>query len=335
MSFQWPLLLPLLAIVPLSVAGYVVLERRRAKYAVRFTNLDVLAAVIDERRAWRRWLPPVLFFMALAAALLALTRPEVTVAAHREKASVILTIDSSGSMFAKDVPPTRLAAAQEAVRRFLDKLPARYRVGVVTFSTEAQVVAPLTRDRQVVRDAVDYLYPGRGTAIGDALARSVELAKGAVGRALGETDVTPTDETAEDDSERPATVILLLSDGAQTAGILEPLEGAQRASTAKIPIYTVALGTPEGTVTFDRYGVSRTILVPPDPVTLEQIAEDTDGEFYAAASGARLNEVYERLGSQIGRYNTKREVTDVLAAAGAALLLGAGLLAGLWFPRFP
>jgi len=334
-SFQWPLLLPLLAIVPLAVAGYVMLERRRARYAVRFTNLEVLAGVVEERRAWRRWLPPVLFFMALAASLLALTRPEVTVAAHREKASVILTIDSSGSMFAKDVPPTRLAAAQEAVRLFIDKLPARYRVGVVTFSSEAQVVAPLTQDRQIVRDAVDYLYPGRGTAIGDALARSVELAQGASGRALGETDVVPAEEPADDDPERPATAILLLSDGAQTAGILQPFEGAQRATTAKIPVYTVALGTPEGTVTFDRYGSSRTILVPPDPVTLEQIADDTDGEFYAAASGARLNEVYERLGSQIGRYNTQREVTDMLAAAGAVLLLGAGLLAGLWFPRFP
>jgi Ca-activated chloride channel family protein len=333
-SFQWPFLLPLLVIVPLSVAGFVALERRRAKYAVRFTNLEVLASVVDERRAWRRWLPPVLFFMALAAALLALTRPEVTVAAHRENASVVLTIDSSGSMFAKDVPPTRLAAAQAAVRRFLDNLPARYRVGVVTFSSEAQVVAPLTRDRQVVRDAVDYLYPGRGTAIGDALARSVELAEQARGRAIGETDVAPAEEPADDDAEQP-TAILLLSDGAQTAGILQPFEGAQLATTAKIPVYTVALGTPDGQVTFDRYGVSRTILVPPDPVTLEQIAEDTNGEFYAAASGARLNEVYERLGSQIGRYNTQREVTDVFAAAGAVLLLGAGLLGGIWFPRLP
>ncbi len=185
MSFQWPLMLPLLAIVPLAVAAYVVLERRRAKYAVRYTNLDVLASVVDERRAWRRWLPPALFFLALAAALLALARPEVTVAAHREDANVILTIDSSGSMFAKDVPPTRMGAAQEAVRRFLDKLPDRYRVGVVTFSSEAQVIAPLTRDRQVVRDAVDYLYPGRGTAIGDALARSVDLARGATGTETG------------------------------------------------------------------------------------------------------------------------------------------------------
>jgi Ca-activated chloride channel family protein len=335
MSFQWPLVLPLLALIPAAAAGYVVLERRRAQYAVRYTNLEVLASVVDEGRAWRRWVPPALFFLALAAALLALARPQVTVAAHREGANVILTVDSSGSMFAKDVPPTRLAAAQEAVRRFLDKLPDRYRVGVVTFSSEAQVVAPLTLDRQVVRDAVDYLYPGRGTAIGDAIARSVELARGA---SVTETGAdAPAQETAplNDDPEGPVTAILMLSDGAQTAGILQPFEGAQQAKSAGIPVYTVALGTPEGTVTFDRYGASRTIPVPPDPVTLEQIADDTDGEFYAAVSGARLNEVYERLGSQIGRYDKQREVTDVLAAAGAVLLLGAGLLAGLWFPRLP
>jgi Ca-activated chloride channel family protein len=334
MSFQWPLVLPLLAVVPLAVAGYVVLERRRARYAVRFTNVEVLASVVDERRAWRRWVPPALFFLALAAALLALARPQVTVAAHREGANVILTIDSSGSMFAKDVPPTRLAAAQEAVQRFLDKLPDRYRVGVVTFSSEAQVVAPLTLDRQVVRQAVDYLYPGRGTAIGDALARSVELARGGTVTETGAA-VPAQEAPSSDDPGAPLTAILMLSDGAQTAGILQPFEGAQRAKSAGIPVYTVALGTPEGTVTFDRFGTSRTIPVPPDPVTLEQIADDTDGEFYAAVDGARLNQVYERLGSQIGRYNTQREVTDVLAAAGAVLLLGAGLLAGLWFPRLP
>jgi len=346
MTFQWPLVLPLLAIVPLAVAAYVVVERRRAQYAVRFTNLDVLASVVDDRRAWRRWVPPALFFLALAAALLALARPQVTVAAQREGANVILTIDSSGSMFAKDVPPTRLAAAQEAVRRFLDKLPDRYRVGVVTFSSEAQVVAPLTLDREVVREAIDFLYPGRGTAIGDALARSVELARGATVTETGvpsnerstwkrSVEVPPQEAPLNDDPEGPLTAILMLSDGAQTAGILQPFEGAQRAKSAGIPIYTVVLGTPDGTVTFDRYGASRTIPVPPDPVTLEQIAEDTDGEFYAATDGGRLNQVYERLGSQIGRYDVQREVTDVLAAAGAVLLLGAGLLAGLWFPRLP
>ena len=334
MSFQWPLMLPLLAIVPIAVGAYVVLERRRAKYAVRYTNLDVLASVVDERRAWRRWVPPALFFLALAAALLALARPQVTVAAHREDANVILTIDSSGSMFAKDVPPTRMGAAQEAVRRFLDKLPDRYRVGVVTFSSEAQVIAPLTRDRQVVRDAVDYLYPGRGTAIGDALARSVDLARGATGTETG-AEAPAKQAPLNDDPDHPVTAILMLSDGAQTEGILQPFEGAQLAKEARIPVYAVALGTPDGTVTFDRFGFSRTIPVPPDPETLQEIAADTDGAFYGAVSSARLNKVYERLGSRIGRYQTPREVTDYVAAAAAALLIGAGLLGGLWFPRIP
>ena len=333
MSFQWPQLLPLLAIVPLAAAAYVVLERRRARYAVRYTNIEVLAAVADERRAWRRWAPPVLFLLALAVALLALARPEVAVTAQREGASVILTIDSSGSMLAEDVRPTRLGAAQEAVRRFLEKLPERYRVGVVTFSSEAYVAAPLTQDRELVEEAIDFLYPGRGTAIGDALGRSVELARSAAAQPEG-ADAPPATLPA-DEPDEPSTAILLLSDGAQTAGVLQPLQGAQRAKAASIPVYTVALGTDEGTVTFDRFGISRTIPVPPDPVTLEQIADETDGEFYAAATGARLNEVYERLGSQIGRYETEREVTNVLGAAAAALLLGAGLLAGLWFPRLP
>ena len=229
----------LLLLVPLAAGVYVVLERRRAQY-VRYTNLDVLASVVGEQR--RRWrLPVLVFFLALAATLLALARPEVTVAAHREGANVILTIDSSGSMFAKDVPPTRLAAAQEAVRRFLDKLPDRYRVGVVTFSSEAQV-APLTLDRQVVHDAVDYLY--RGAACHRR--RAGEIRRAGQRRHRDETgdDVPAQDAPLNDDPEGPVTAILMLSDGAQTAGILQPFEGAQQAKQAGVPVYTVALGTP-------------------------------------------------------------------------------------------
>ncbi|HEU0304588.1 MAG TPA: VWA domain-containing protein [Gaiellaceae bacterium] len=336
MSFQWPYLLPLLALLPVAVAGYVALERRRARYAVRFTNLDVLADVIETERAWRRWLPPALFLVAFALALLALARPQVAVTAQREGGNVILTIDSSGSMFAEDVPPNRLAAAQEAVRRFLDELPDRYRVGMVTFSTEAYVVAPLTLDREAVQEALEYLYPGRGTAIGDALARSVELARGAWEPGGGDGEAAPDPVAPEaDDPAAPVTAILLLSDGSQTSGILQPIDGARQAKAAGVPVYTVALGTPNGTVTLDRFGITRTIRVPPDPETLRQIARETDGEFYEAATGARLNDVYERLGSQIGRYRTERETTDLVAASAAVLLLGAGLLAGLWFPRFP
>lgn len=333
MSFLWPFMLPLLAIVPLAVAGYVVLERRRTPYAVRFTNIETLASVAGGASAWRRWLPPALFFLALAALLLSLARPQVAVTATRAEGNVILTIDTSGSMFAKDVPPTRLAAAQEAVRRFLDRLPDRYRVGVVAFASEPQVVAPLTRDRDAVREAVDFLYPGRGTAIGDALARSVELARDDAAPE-GADSSPPADSGASADA-RPVSAILLLSDGSQTQGLLQPYEGSRLAKEARIPVYTVALGTPEGTITLSRFGFTRTIPVPPDEVTLQEIARDTDGEFFKAETGDRLTAVYEHLGSRLGRYDTRREATDILLAAGAVLLIGAGLLSGLWQPRLP
>ncbi len=327
MSFQWPLLLLTLAVVPVLAAGYAAVERRKTRYALRYTNMEVLRAAAQEERRYGRYLPPALFLLALAACLAALARPHVATTATRAEATVVLAIDTSGSMFASDVEPTRLGAAQEAVRRFLERLPDRYQVGVVAFSSDVQVVAPVTRDRQAVREAVQYLYPGRGTAIGDGLARAVELARSAEG-----TPFRPS----RDDPGRPLTAILLLSDGFQTRGILEPLEGAARAKAAGIPVYTVALGTPRGTVTFfDQEGTPRTIPVPPDPDTLRAIARVTGGRFFAAASGARLTAVYESLGSRLGRYPTRREATSLFLGAGAALLVLSGLLSARLSPRLP
>jgi Ca-activated chloride channel homolog len=317
-SFQWPLMLLLLLLVPAALAGYLVLERRRTRYAVRFTNLDVLAAVVPARSAWRRYVPIALFLVALAVALAALARPRVNVSALRENASVVLAIDSSGSMYADDVPPTRLGAAQAAVRHFLTKLPAKYRVGLVTFSSEAQVLASPTTDRSLVLRALSYLYAGAGTAIGDGLARSVELARSDE-KPAGDVPPAGTGTAASS-----PTAIILLSDGAQTRGVLTPQQGAERAKAAKIPVYTVALGTPNGVVTFTQGPYQRTFPVPPDKATLKQIADATGGQFYAVASAARLNAVYEHLGSSIGRIPRKREATY------AALGLAALLLVGSW-----
>jgi len=327
-SFQWPLLLLSLLALPLLALAYLVVERRRTRYAVRYTNLEVLRAVAEQEPAYRHYVPPALFLLAVAACLVALARPHVATTATRPEANVILTIDTSGSMLAADVEPTRLGAAQEAVERFLDRLPDRYRVAVIAFSSDVQVVAPLTRNRQAAREAVRLLYPGRGTAIGDALGRAVELAREAEGRRSG--------SEGGDDPGRPLTAILLLSDGFQTRGVLQPLEGAERAKRAGIPVYTVALGTPGGTVTvFDQDGSSHTIPVPPDPDTLRAIAEVTGGRFYAAASGARLNAVYEGLGSRLGRYPIRREATSLFLGAGALLLVLSGLAASRWLPRLP
>lgn len=326
MSFQWPLLLLTLLALPILAACYLALERRRSRHALRYTNLEILREAAREESRLRRYLPPALFLLALAACLAALARPHIAATATRAEATVILAIDTSGSMFANDVEPTRLGAAQEAVRRFLDRLPDRYKVGVVAFSSDVQVVAPVTRNREAVLEAVQYLYPGRGTAIGDGLARAVALARSSGG----------TPGASPDGPGRPLTAILLLSDGFQTRGILEPLEGAERAKAARIPVYTVALGTPGGTVTFfDQDGSARTIPVPPDPDTLRAIAQVTGGRFFAAPSGARLSAVYESLGSRLGRYPARREATSLFLGAGAALLVLSGLLSARWLPRLP
>ena len=373
MSFDRPLLLLALVVIPVAVLLYVLAERRRMRYAVRFTNLEVLAAVAatGRARAWRRYIPPVLLLLALAALVAGLARPQAETMVAQERATVILVIDDSRSMQAKDVRPTRLAAAQAAVRTFLDRVPARLRVGLVVFAGEAHVAAPPTTDRDLVRRSVDEIgfFSGfGGTAIGDALATAVALGQQSTGDGEEPEEGTPPGQViAYRTAAAPAPAeadglvsILFLSDGAQTRGQLQPLEGAELAKDAGYRVYTVALGTPEGTVTlpggfgppgsFDPGFIQppdpsqpapdpgfgdRTIPVPPDPETLRAIAQTTGGEFSEARTAKSLEKVYEKLGSQLGRTPGEREVTHLALAAAAALLVAAGLLSALWSPRLP
>jgi Ca-activated chloride channel homolog len=320
LSFGSPLLLTGLLLLPLLVLGYRYLQRRPNRYAVRYTNLDVLAAVVDSTRSWRRYAGLALFLLALAALLVGFARPSVNRLADREEATIVLVIDVSGSMQAKDVEPTRLAAAQKVVRDFMKKLPERFQVGVVAFSETAEVAAPATADRQLAIDAIDYLYPQRGTAIGDGLARGVEVARAA--------------EAGNPEQRRPAA-ILLLSDGSQTEGVLLPQEGAARAKSFKIPVYTIALGTPEGVVEFNRFGGTRIIPVPPDKPTLRQIAATTGGRFYEAESVGDLRDAYDKMGSLVSQVKRKQEVTFAFLAGGLVLLLAAAGIAVVTFPRLP
>jgi Ca-activated chloride channel family protein len=330
MRVAWPLMLLALLIVPLALLAYRAIERRRARYAIHYTNIEVLASVAVSAPRWRRYLPLALAALALTCALAALARPEVEVSAASEQASIALTLDVSGSMSAEDVKPTRLAAAQEAIRRFLDGLPKKYRVGLVTFSAEPFVAAPLTRDRQIVLDALVYgTSYGRGTAIGDALARSVELLQ----PVATDGDAPPAAGSAvpHADPDGPLAAILLLSDGAQRRGTLQPLEGAERAKSYGIPIYTVALGTPTGVLNRGGFDMP----VPPDPDTLRQIAKATGGEFFATQNGARLNAVYEDLASRLGAKKEWRELSFILVGLAALFALGAGALSVLWVQRLP
>ena len=341
MSFGHPYLLLTLLVVPAAIFAYVLVQRRRMRYALRFTNMDVLAQVAGGR-SWRRYVAPVLFLSALGTLLFGLARPHATTLVTKERATVILVVDTSGSMQATDVPPTRLEAAKSAVRLFLRRAPKRMQIGLIAFAGEPQVATPPTTDRALLAEAVNtigLLTDFGGTAIGDAIAAAVEIApqfpppSGAQPIAF-RTAASPQRGTGA------VVSILFLSDGSQTRGYLTPLQGASRAKRAGIPVFTVALGTPDGVLTPDS-GIfppdmgGRSIPVPPDPATLKAIADTTGGPFFEARTVKALDAAYAKLGSHLGRERGRSEVTYLFLAGAAALLLGAGLLSALWAPRLP
>lgn len=342
MTFERPWFLFALLALPLLVLAYVRLQRRRAHYAVKFTNVAVLREVA-RGRAWRRWVAPVLFLLALAALFAGVARPHVKGLVPQERATVILVLDVSRSMEARDVKPNRIGAAKRAIRLFLDRAPQRLRIGLVVFAGVPQVAAPPSRDHEQVSISLDHLGDYAtfgGTAIGDALQMAVQ-----VGTETLERD--GADGDGGEAEEEQLVSILFLSDGAQHQGILQPLEGAALAKEAGFPVYTVALGTPNGTVPGFRGGGGGLfdpgggffepgrIPVPPDPVTLRAIADETGGRFTDARTAEALATAYERLGSSLGRRSEPQEVTYAFLLAAAALLVAAGVLSNAWSARLP
>ena len=355
MSFQSPWMLLGLLVVAAFVGMWLWLERRRARYAVRYTNLDVLASVVSGR-SWLRYVPAAILVVGLGALVFGLARPHVERTLLREKATVILVVDTSRSMQAKDVRPTRLGAAQEALRMFIDQAPDDLRIGLVVFAGEAQVATPPTDDHELVESAItdidEFLVFG-GTAIGDALQTAVLL-----GRQV--TDLVPdegstaapapsgstrslaqaTEPGGDEEEQKSPVSILFLSDGAQTRGLLQPLEGAELAKEANFPVYTIALGTPDGVIERGPFGgipgqdTGELIPVPPDPATLRAIAETTGGEFSEARTADSLEKAYENLGSRLGREPGESAITWLLLALGGVLVLLSASVAAFVSPRF-
>jgi Ca-activated chloride channel family protein len=318
MSFDWPAALLALVVVPVLVTLYIVRERRRTAFAAGFANPALLPNVVDRKPGIRRHIPLILLLLGFTAIVLGVARPHATVSVKREEATVVLAVDVSRSMKAEDVRPTRLGAAQEAAKAFADKVPEKFRIGVVSFATRAVVGLPPTQDRKLVDDAVDALAPGEGTAIGDAVALSTQ-----VGRAR-----RPEARSA------PPRSVLLISDGTRDGGAIDPQAAARRAKELKVPVYTVLVGTPNGVVEETLTGGLRQIIrVPPSPETLQQIAELSGGEFFTATDAEGLKRVYEELGSRLGTRDQLREVGDYFAGGAAALLLAGGALSALWFRR--
>lgn len=320
MSFQWPLALVGLVVVPVLVALYVLRERRRTDFAARFTTPALLPNLVDAAPSWRRHLPLAVLLVALTAMVVGVARPHATVSVKREQATVILAIDTSLSMSAQDVKPTRLQAARNAARTFLERIPSKYRVAIVGFAGRAYVALPPTEDRALARAALRTLHPAEGTSLGDAVALATQLAR----------------RQRASDGTVPPSAILVISDGSQQSGRTSAAAAAVRARSAHIPVYSVLIGTQDGVITVTLAGGFQAQLrVPPSPETLRMLAQVTGGHFFTAPSAARLRQVYERLGSRLGSRKESREVTDVFAGGSAALLLVGGALSALWFRRVP
>ncbi len=330
MSFELPLALLGLALVPMMLALYIVAQRRRRAYAVRFTNLDLLGSVVTASPQWRRHLPPLLFLLALAALVIAIARPHVNVDVAKEEATVMLTTDSSGSMQATDVSPNRLDAARNSAKGFVSGLPDKFRLGLVSFSNVAQLLVPPTNDREPINTALDSLQAEGGTAIGTAMETALSGLQPVI-----EQNQRRRQQEGSNRRRPPPAVIVLLSDGYSTTGP-EPLEIARRARELRVPVNTVALGTSAATVTLsDRLGTTRNVRVPPDRRTLRRIAQVTGGQYFGAVNDEKLQEVYKRLGSRIGFRQEKREITAAFAGGALGFMLAGGLLSMLWFGRLP
>jgi len=270
-------------------------------------------------------------------------------------------MDTSGSMMATDVAPSRLASAKEAAATFVDQLPPTFQVGLVTFSTAAQVAVRPTTDRAEIHAALDSLVADGGTALGDAIGTSTDLARevidtaAAAGGSTGTSPAPSADPNAPGapstspapsaspsaapstkDGERPLVATVLLSDGSNSTGNLEPDAAAREAASIGMPVYTIALGTADGVVTVqDEFGMPHTVEVPPDTDTLAAIAETTGARSFQAPTAGDLQQIYESLGSRVGTREEPQEVTQWFAAAGLALMVGGAALAAHWFNRFP
>ena len=311
MSFGQPLLLLLLLAVPLLRALVAWWRRRRPGAGIPYPDLDVIAKA-DPGPRLRRHLPLALALLALTGLVFALARPEVDRQVPRERATIMLAIDVSGSMAATDVDPYRLRAAQDAAARFVDEVPRQYQVGLVSFSGQANLLVAPTTDRAAMRRAIETLAPDGATAVGEAIESSLDAIRA----------VQPANDG---DGRLESARIVVLSDGATTVGI-PPSVAAQDAKEAGVPIFTVALGTENGVL-------SNGQPVPPDPVGLQEIADTTGGRAYQSDDAESVSAVYEHLGSFIGTESVRSEVTAWPAGIAVILLVLGAAAAWRFSPR--
>jgi Ca-activated chloride channel homolog len=314
MTFAWPWLLLSLAAIPLLVAGYRRLLRRRADRRARLAALGLIPAGPGSRGRGRH-LTPVLILGALVLLCVALARPQATVAEPRREGTVVLAFDVSSSMAATDVRPSRMAAAKAAARAFVEKQPSTIRLAVVAFGQSGLITRQPTNDHSAVLGAIDRLTPQGGTALG----RGIQTSLSAIAGKTVQLDAPSASVEArgQDIGYFSSAAVVLLSDGENTDGP-DPLQAAQLASTAGVRIYPIGLGSPGGTVVqIDGFQVATAL----DEPLLQQIAKTTDGAYFPAADAEALNRVYDSIDLAWTVVAKRTEVTALFAVGAAVLLL--------------
>ncbi|MBM2832087.1 MAG: hypothetical protein HW414_1139 [Dehalococcoidia bacterium] len=339
MHFLWVEMLWLLALVPAFVITYVLVQRGRKKFALRYASLSLVKEALGRGPGFRRHVPPLLFLIGMTTMIVALARPMATVVLPSQQGTVILTLDVSGSMRADDLKPNRMEAAKAAAVAFVGNQPEHVRIGVVSFTDAASLVQAPTTDREAVLAAINRLTPQRGTAIGRGILASLDaIFEGSPDAIASEFlndsgagfQVSPPPPPLPPGTYAPA-VIVLLSDGQSNVGP-PPLAVIKHASNRGVRVYTIGVGSPEGSVL--RVG-GRSVRVQLDEETLKSIAVETHAEYFKADSEADLQKIYENLGTQLILKPEETELTAGFTGLAIMFLLVAGMLSLLWFSRVP
>jgi Ca-activated chloride channel homolog len=341
MTFEWPKLLWLLALLPLLVILYVWLLKRRRKSTVRLASIAVARAALGKGPGWRRHVPPALMLLALAALMLAIARPIAVITLPLAQRTIMLAMDVSGSMRAADVEPNRLVASQNAAKAFVNALPRDVKVGVVSFAGTAAVVQAPTTSREDIVAAIDRFQLQRGTATGSGIILSlatlfpdhgIEISQITgqrnMPRMLGDPEKKTDFKPVEPGSYNSAAIIML-TDGQRTTGP-DPLEAAKMAAERGVRVYTVGVGTTNGEIIgFEGWSMRVRL----DEETLKNVAVLTHGEYFYAGTAQTLMTVYESLSAKLVVERKETEVSALFAALGALLAFGSAALSVYWFGR--
>lgn len=361
MTFIWMDMLWLLLLVPLLIGAYIWLLRRRKKAALRYANLAIVKQAMGRSVGWRRHVPPALLLAAITVLIIAVARPAAVVELASSRATVILSMDVSGSMRARDVEPSRIVAAQEAAKAFIKNQPADVQIGIVAFASAAVLVQPPTIDREALYQAINSFDLRRGTAVGSGVLVALATIfpeenfdidgngdqrdqlglpsfggeRERIGRTPGELDgllsttTPPAKHMPVEPGSYQSAVVILLTDGATTTGP-DPIAAGRLAGDYGVKVFTVGFGSASGDVV--DFG-GRSMRAQLDSVTLQAIADATEGEYYEATSAADLAGVYDSLSTRLISEKKLTEIAFVFAGAGALLAMAAAGLSMLWFGR--